>query len=99
MSEFIIILSIINSVIHEILHGLAYKLFGVKIRFEFKLPYAYTMETSGLPIDIFKFTIILLLPLLLISLTCLFLPTWLGEIFFIINLLGSAGYIHVTVSS
>jgi hypothetical protein len=49
-------------------------------------------------IDILKFTIILLAPLLLISLTCLFLPVWLGEIFFIINLLGSAGDIYVTVS-
>ncbi|WP_154104997.1 hypothetical protein [Clostridium ragsdalei] len=34
---------------------------------------------------------------MLISLTCLLLPVWLGEIFFIINLLGSTGDIYMSL--
>ena len=38
----ILILMILITIIHELIHGIAYSLFGGKIKFEFKRIYVYT---------------------------------------------------------
>lgn len=59
--------------------------------------YAYTIETSKLPIDVLKFIILLLLTLFIISLISVFLPLWLGGTLFIINLLGSIADLYMSL--
>ena len=40
----IFVLLVIVSIIHEMIHGILYIYFGGKVKFGFKLLYAYTME-------------------------------------------------------
>lgn len=93
----IIALMIPVSIIHEIIHGVVFKLYGGKIRFGYKILYAYTMETSGMSIERSKFFIILLSPLILITILCLLLPPWISGMVFLINFLGSLGDIYMSV--
>lgn len=86
------------SLFHELIHGLCYKLFGGRVRYGFKLIYAYTEETSGKPIERIAFLIILLAPLTIISLLSLLLPLYLGGMIFIINLTGSTGDIIMALA-
>lgn len=90
----IILLTIIASILHEIIHAGAYKIFGGKAEIGYKLIYAYTRETSGKPIVRIKFIAILLLPLLLIS-VLLFPSGVVGRMIFLINLMGSSGDIYM----
>ncbi|WP_077848217.1 DUF3267 domain-containing protein [Clostridium puniceum] len=70
------------SIVHEIIHGAAYKLFGGKVKFGFKGIYAYTMEISGKKITRLQFLIVLLAPLICISILSLLFPVWLGGMIF-----------------
>ena len=92
---YILALLIPISCVHEAIHGSFYKAFGGRVKFGFKGIYAYTQEISGIPIQRYKFQIILLTPLLLISLISLALPIWLGGMVFFLNLLGAAGDIYM----
>ena len=94
---YIIVLMILISVVHEIIHGAAYKLFGGKVKFGFKGIYAYTMEVSGKEIPRLEFLIVLLGPLTAISILSLLLPGWLGRMIFLLNLIGSSGDIYMAL--
>jgi hypothetical protein len=93
----ILLLMIPISIVHESLHGIIYRLFGGKVKYGFKGLYAYTLETSGLAVERVKFLIVLLTPLSIISLLSLLLPTWLGGMVFILNLLGASGDIYMSL--
>ena len=88
---FIILLLIPLSVVHEFLHGITFKVFGGKVKYGFKIIYAYTQEVSGIEVSILKFSIILLAPVTVISLLGLWLGGWLGGLIYILNLLASSG--------
>jgi hypothetical protein len=84
------------SITHECIHGLVFKAFGGKVKYGFKGIYAYTMEVSGLPINRTKFLIILLAPLTVISIATLVLPSSLGGVIFLLNLLGASGDLYMS---
>lgn len=92
---YILLLSIPIAIVHELLHGLAYVVFGGKVKFGFKGVYAYTQEISGTAISRTKFLIVLLLPLTVISLMSLFIGGWLGGLIYLLNLLGSVGDLYM----
>jgi hypothetical protein len=91
-----ILLMVPISITHECIHGLAFIAFGGKVKYGFKGIYAYTMEISDLPIDRTKFLIILLAPLAVISIATLLLPTQLGGVIFLFNLLGASGDLYMS---
>ena len=91
-----LLLMIPISIVHESIHGLAYKMFGGKVKYGFKGIYAYTQEISGIPIERSKFLIILLLPLMIMSIATLMLPIWLGGIIFLLNLMGASGDLYMS---
>lgn len=94
---FTISLMIPISIMHESIHGAAYKLFGGKVKYGFKGIYAYTIETSGKKIPRWQFLIVLLAPLATISLVSLLFPVWLGGMIFLLNLLGASGDIYMAL--
>ena len=71
---YIMVLMVPISIVHEIIHGAAYKLFGGKVKFGFKGIYAYTMEISGKKIPRLQFLIVLLAPLTVILILSLLFP-------------------------
>ncbi|HEY5524593.1 MAG TPA: DUF3267 domain-containing protein [Clostridium sp.] len=93
---YVILLMIPISIIHESLHGLAYKAFGGKVKYGFKGIYAYTQEVSEIPIERTKFLIILMIPLIVMSIGTLLLPNWLAGIIFLLNLLGASGDLYMS---
>jgi len=93
---YVLLLMIPISIIHEGIHGLAYKVFGGTVKYGFKGIYAYTQEISEIPIDRTKFLIVLLAPLTVMSLLTLVLPIWLGGIIFLLNLLGASGDLYMS---
>ena len=93
---YILLLMIPISIVHESIHGLAYKAFGGKVKYGFKGIYAYTQEVSELPINRTKLLIILLAPLTVMSIGSLLLPMWLGGIIFLLNLLGASGDLYMS---
>ena len=84
------------SIIHEGIHGFVFKAFGGKVKYGFKGIYAYTMEISELPIERTKFLIILLAPVTAMSIVTLLLPTSLGGVIFLFNLLGASGDLYMS---
>lgn len=93
---YVLLLMIPILIVHESIHGLAYKAFGGKVKYGFKGIYAYTQEVSEIPIDRTKFLIILLAPLTIMSILTLFIPVWLGGIIFLLNLLGASGDLYMS---
>lgn len=85
------------SVVHELVHGLFYSIFGGEVRFGFKGIYAYTREISGKPIKRIEFLIILLSPLFVISLLSICFLDF-GRMLFVINLLGSSGDMYMALT-
>jgi hypothetical protein len=92
---YIILLTLIITIFHELLHGLVFKIFGGKIQFGFKIIGAYTKEISGIPIEKIKFLVILLTPFFAISILSMMLPIWIGGMVFLINTLGSSGDMYM----
>lgn len=90
-----ILLGVLVSTVHELIHGTAYKIFGGKVKYGFKFIYAYTMEVSGKAIERNEFLIVLLAPVAIITLISLFLPAGIGNMVFLINFLGSIGDIYM----
>lgn len=95
---FIIILLIPIILIHELIHGAVYTIFGGKVRYGFKGVYAYTQEISESPIEKRKFMLILLAPLIIISPIIIIVSSWLGGLIFLLNLLGSSGDIYMAIT-
>lgn len=93
---YVLLLMIPISIIHESIHGLVFKLFGGKVKYGFKGIYAYTQEISELPIGRTKFLIILMAPLTVMSTITLLLPSWMGGIIFLLNLLGASGDMYMS---
>jgi hypothetical protein len=54
------------------------------------------MEISELPIERSKFLIILLAPVTVMSIVTLLLPTSLGGVIFLFNLLGASGDLYMS---
>ena len=94
---YIIVLMIPISAVHEVIHGVAYKVFGGKVKYGFKGIYAYTMEISGEKITRLQFLIVLLAPLTCISILSLLFPAWLGGMIFFLNLIGASGDIYMAL--
>lgn len=92
----IMIFMIPISIVHELIHGMAYKFFGGRVKYGFKIIYAYTQEISELALERYQFLIVLLAPVVIISLISLFLPAWLGGMIYFLNLLGSIGDIYMS---
>lgn len=92
----ILILTIlINSLLHELIHGIAYVSFGGKFIIGFKGTYFYTREITGKRLTVKEFAIVLLAPLTILSTVSLFIPM-VGGLMFFVNLLGSTGDIIMT---
>jgi hypothetical protein len=87
---FIFILMIVV-IIHELCHAAILIAFRRKVKFGFKHLCPYTQDITGTVIHRTNFLLVLLTPITIISLTSLLLPTWIGGIIFLINLLGSTG--------
>lgn len=92
-----LILMIPITLVHEIIHGIAYIIFGGKIRFGFKGIYAYTQEVSGVILHRTKFAVILLAPVTIISISTLLINSSLGCLIFLLNILGSTGDIIMAI--
>jgi len=92
---YIVLLTGVVTLVHEFIHGIAYKIFGGTVKYGFKLIYAYTMETSGISLSKTQFLIVLLSPLVTISLLAFVFSSIIGcQILcmgFIINFAGSSG--------
>lgn len=87
----------VMSLVHEVIHKFFYERFGGKAIIGFKGIYAYTQEVSKVAISTWKFVIILLMPLILISLATLPFHQWYTDLIFFYNLVGSTGDIVMTV--
>lgn len=83
------------TIVHELIHGTTYRIFGGKVKYGFKGIYAYTHEVSELALDRSKFLVVLLAPVVIISLVSLCLPIWLGGMIYFLNLLGSVGDLYM----
>lgn len=79
------------AIIHELLHGIFYSLFGGKVKFGIKGLNVFCQEISGVKLHRTKFLIVLLAPITVISLLSLLLPHILSSIVVTINLIGSTG--------
>lgn len=96
-SIYVMLLMVPVSVLHELVHGIAYTMFGGRVRFGFKGIYMYTCEISKKPIRRIKFLIVLLMPLVSISLLSCLIEKW-GGMAFLVNLLGSSGDIVMALA-
>lgn len=79
------------NIVHELLHGCVYRIFGGKLKYGFNGIYAYTLETTGISLLRIKFLLVLLAPVTVISIISLFIPGVMGGLIFILNLSGSTG--------
>ncbi|HDK7157775.1 TPA: DUF3267 domain-containing protein [Clostridium botulinum] len=97
--SFILLIATITvvTIIHEVIHGLAFTMFRGKVKYKFKFIYAATEEITNRPISLTQFTIILLAPVAVISLLSLLLPNCLGNLIFISNLIGSVGDLYMAL--
>ncbi|MEW8994433.1 DUF3267 domain-containing protein [Clostridium sp.] len=91
LALFIVFLFIPITIVHEALHGVAYTMFGGKVKYGFKGVCAYTQEVSGVVLHRSKFLIVLLLPLTVISLISICVGGSIGAAIFLFNTLGSVG--------
>lgn len=95
---YIFLVMIPVTIIHEWIHGLTYIYFGGKVKYGYRIIYAYTQEISELPIKRNRFCVVLLTPLFVITIFCLFFSNFFTGMALIINLLGSTGDIIMAFS-
>ena len=95
---YIILLVMPIMAIHEAIYSISYIIFGGQFKYEFRGIYIYTMEISEKPIQRTKYLIMMLLPITVISLFSLFLPSWLGGMVYFLNLLGSSGDLYTAIT-
>lgn len=93
----LLLILICVSLIHEFLHAIAYLVFEGKVKIGFKGIYAYTQEVSGIILHRTKFLIVLLSPVTIISVFCLFINNEIGFFAFLLNLFGSTGDILMSI--
>lgn len=91
LSLYLFLILFLMTLFHEMLHGLSYIIFGGRVKFGFKIIFAYTQETSEILLTRTQFAIVLLYPLTIMSIGCLLVNNVLGDVVFIFNLLGSTG--------
>lgn len=91
MVLFFMILMIPVTMIHEWIHGMAYKLFGGKVKYEFKGIYIKARDVSGIAIHRSKFLLIIMAPMTIISLISLAIPSWIGGLLLLLNIFKSTG--------
>lgn len=85
------------TLVHELIHCIAYSLFGGRIKFGFKGICAYTQEVSVIVLHRTKFLVVLLAPATVISVLTIFIPNSIGSVIFLLNLLGSIGDIIMAI--
>jgi Putative zincin peptidase len=93
----LVLLLIPITLVHEIIHGVAYSVFGGKVKYGFKGIYAYTQEVSGVVLHRTKFLIVLLAPVTVISVISVIIGNSIGSILFLLNFLGSIGDILMAI--
>lgn len=81
--------------IHEIIHGTFYRIYGGRPVYGFKGVYAFTMESTNMPIPRNSFLILLLAPVTVISFICAIIPGVWSPAVMALNLLGSTGDIYM----
>lgn len=98
MNYYIIIFLIIAfvTIVHEGIHGVAYIIFGGRVKFGIKKLCVYTQEISGIPIDKRKFLIILLSPAIIISVISFIMPYSIGMSILVLNLVGCSGDFYMS---
>lgn len=79
------------NIVHELLHGSVYKIFGGKVKYGFKGICAYTQEISGIILHRSKFLLVLLAPVTVISIISILIPGEIGGIVYFVNISGSTG--------
>lgn len=79
------------AIVHELIHGLAFKFIGCRVKYGFKGVFAYTLETTGKAISRTSFLIVLIAPVTVISLISVLMGVHLGGLIYWINLIGSTG--------
>lgn len=96
---YIYLLSIffITIIIHELIHGATFVFFGGKVKFGFRVIYAFTQEISGLAISRNRFIVVLISPLLVISAMCFLINSPFSRMFYFINFIGSMGDIIMSL--
>lgn len=91
------------SVIHELLHGLTYKMFGARVKYGVKLLNLYTMDVSGKYFSTNQMLSVLLAPLTVITLLLMVFCTIYSQYLYYIlvgmlfNLSGSVGDIAMSL--
>lgn len=88
---------LVLSIVHELIHGFTYKLFGGKVNYKFRILYLATQEVSGKALTIYQFAIILLTPVAIIALVSLLFPTWISNFLLVVNFISSLGDIFMTL--
>lgn len=81
----------------SIIHALVYKTIGGKPRIGFKGIYAYTVETSGKKLSRTELSIVLLMPVTVISIICMVLPWNIFKLAYCLNLLGSCRDLYMSL--
>lgn len=76
------------TLVHEFIHGVAYSLFGGKVKFRLKCIYGYTQEVSDVVLHRTKFLIVSLAPVTIIS---VIIGNSIGSVLYLLNFLGSIG--------
>ena len=94
---FLTVSMVIITILHELIHGLSYTLFGGKVKYSFKFIYAATEEVTNKKLSINQFAIVLLAPVIIISILSLLLPSFIGSTIFMCNLLGSIGDLYMAI--
>lgn len=88
---FFFIIIILVSLAHELIHALAFKIFGGNVRMGIKGLYAYTQELSGVSLTRLEFAVVLLSPLTIISIAAALISGWIGGVIYILSITGSTG--------
>jgi hypothetical protein len=88
---FFMVLMIPITMVHEWLHGIVYRLFGGKVKYEFKGIYINAREISGMSIHRSKFLLVLITPMTVISLLSMLIPGWVGGMVLLLNIFKSTG--------
>lgn len=92
-----------TALMHELLHGIPYRLFGGKVRYGIKALYLYTMDTSGKYYSTKQMLSVMLSPLIVLTSILIILGLiyreyifyiWLGILF---NISGSIGDMAMSI--
>lgn len=94
---YFVVVMIPITLLHELLHGATYMLFGGRFKIGFKGIYAFCQETSGIQLTKTQFLMVLLTPVMVISMISILLSYKWGLMAFVLNLLGSSGDLYMAL--